>query len=79
MIDLSWIQDLPPKLRLKLLKGPALPAPDGYESHLNNPPNRNELGYIVLVLVSVFATLLVTLRLYSRVFIQKMINVEDCT
>jgi hypothetical protein len=77
MKDLSFINALPPAQRNALLNGPTIKPPPGIESNFAHPPNRNELGYGVVIFTGVFCTLLVVLRLYSRVFYHKKVVFED--
>lgn len=61
-----------------ILDGPAETSPDGVY-HLDNPPNRNVLGLVAAGLCMAIATIVVMLRVYSRLFFAKKIRVEDGT
>jgi hypothetical protein len=74
--DLSFVNDLPMSQQLALLNGPALPPP-GVTPDLANPPNLNGVGYGVLISSVVICTILVSLRLYSRLFYHIKFDVED--
>jgi hypothetical protein len=75
--DLSFINDLPLSQQLALLNGPALKPPPGVTPNLAHPPNHNEVGYGVLISSAVICTLLVSLRLYSRMFYHRKFDLED--
>jgi hypothetical protein len=77
MKDLSFINALPPAQKNALLNGPVIKAPTGVISNLEHPPNRNDIGYGVVIFTGVFCTLLVALRLYSRICYHKKVVLED--
>ncbi|KAF2826717.1 hypothetical protein CC86DRAFT_237099, partial [Ophiobolus disseminans] len=68
---------LPLDEQLKLLNGPALKAPPGTTSNLVNPPNLNGVACSVMLSSAIICTLLVSLRLYSRIFYHKKFHLED--
>jgi hypothetical protein len=79
MKDLSFINALPLAQQQALLNGPALKPPPGIKSNFTDPPNLNEVGYGVIVSSAIICGSLVILRLYSRCFYHKKIDVEDGT
>lgn len=76
MKDLSLINALPPAQRQAILDGPAMKPPSGL-SHFDDPTNKNALGYGIIIAATVLCTLLVIVRLYSKAFYHKTMNVED--
>jgi len=77
MKDLSFVNLLPPTERVKILHGPAMMAPPGIAYNFEDPPNNNALTYGVCISATILCTLLVLLRLYSRVSHFKKLDVED--
>jgi len=68
---------LPPNEQQELLNGSALKPPTGMISHLDNPPNRNTLNYVLL---SIFLTL-ITIGLAGRIGVRsvnKQLFIGDC-
>ncbi|KAF2877772.1 hypothetical protein BDV95DRAFT_588804 [Massariosphaeria phaeospora] len=59
-----------------LLEGPALEAPPGVMYDFENPGGNHALGYGIVILGGVLATISVLLRLHSRLLI-KRVNIED--
>lgn len=59
------------------LSAPALAAPEGQVSILENPPNDNGLALGALILMLAIATLFFCIRFYGKVFIIRKIEVED--
>lgn len=59
------------------LNGPAIPAPPGETSILDNPPNNNGLALGVQVFTCVVATLCFLLRIYGRVLLAKKFQAEE--
>ncbi|KAK1254816.1 hypothetical protein MKX08_008811 [Trichoderma sp. CBMAI-0020] len=59
------------------LNGPAIPAPPGEVSILDNPPNSNGLALGVQIFTCVVATLCFALRIYGRVLLVKKFQAEE--
>ncbi|KAF3077642.1 hypothetical protein CFAM422_000185 [Trichoderma lentiforme] len=59
------------------LNGPAIPAPPGETSILDNPPNNNGLALGVQVFTCAVATLCFLLRIYGRVLLAKKFQTEE--
>ena len=57
---------------------PAAPPPPGVIPNFDNPPNNNELAIAVLATSIVITTSAFLIRVYSKVFCTKKINIEDC-
>jgi hypothetical protein len=69
---------IPPDQRAEFLDGPALEAPPGVESVLDDPPNRNSMVRGVFSLYLVLTTAAVILRGYCKLFIVRKVLLEDC-
>ncbi|KAI0184707.1 hypothetical protein EV127DRAFT_443511 [Xylaria flabelliformis] len=63
---MSDFNSLPPAQQQAILNGPALMAPDGQMSQLENPPNDNVLGHAIIIIVVVLATIAFFCRIYAR-------------
>lgn len=61
-----------------LLDRPAMPAPDGIIPNFVNPPNLNKEITFTLALCMSVATLLVSIRMYTKMFIIRSVGHEDC-
>ncbi len=59
------------------LNGPTIPAPDGYVSMLDNPPNSNYIAIPIITLCVVLAAISFVTRFYAK-FLGKRLNVADC-
>ena len=60
-----------------LMNGPAMAAPDGQTSNLDNPPNENGLALAILILMIAISTICVLVRAYARVYLLRKIQVEE--
>lgn len=61
-----------------LLNGPAMPPPDGIIPNFANPPNLNKEITFTLALCMSVATLLISIRMYTKMFIIRSVGHEDC-
>lgn len=59
------------------LDGPTIPAPPGYVSILDNPPNGNHIAIPIITLCVVLSAFSFLLRFYAK-FLAKKFNVADC-
>ncbi|KAI0468865.1 hypothetical protein F4859DRAFT_186176 [Xylaria cf. heliscus] len=64
--------------RGKALDVPALPPPEGIISNFDNPPNNNSLGYGILSAMLAIASVVVFLRISSRIMATRRFRFEDC-
>lgn len=71
---------LSPQQQRQFYQGPAMTPPDGVVPNFDNPPNKDTMGYGVIIASAVLSTLAVAARLYSRLFVGKMasLRLEDC-
>ncbi|KAI1279070.1 hypothetical protein F5Y07DRAFT_397163 [Xylaria sp. FL0933] len=58
------------------LNGPTIPAPEGYMSMLDNPPNSNYIALPIITLCTVLAAISFVTRFYAK-FLGKKLNVAD--
>ena len=79
MQDLYFINALPLPQQRALLNGPAATPPPNVKPNLTNPPNLNGVGYGVILSSAIICGSLVVLRVYSRLFYHKKIDIEDGT
>ena len=61
-----------------LLEGPAMSPPAGVLPNFRNPPNLNLYVTLTIALCISFATLAVLLRMYTKVFVVRVLAWEDC-
>jgi hypothetical protein len=61
----------------ELLAQPALSPPPGVTQNFDNPPNSNDLAWIVTTFCMVIATLCLFLRLFSRCWLEKKLRLEE--
>ena len=61
-----------------LLEGPAMSPPAGVLPNFRNPPNLDLYVTLTIALCVAFGTLAVLLRMYTKVFISRMLAWEDC-
>lgn len=61
----------------QLLEGPALAPPAGVTPNFENPPNLNTASYSMAVVAIALPTIVVVLRLYTKVFIVRAPAWED--
>lgn len=78
MIDMTWLLLLPAAKQQAYFEGPALKPPPGVLPDFAHPPNRDPLGFGLLISVSVIAATLVAAQMYSRIFYHKKFAIEDC-
>ncbi|KAI0005179.1 hypothetical protein F4779DRAFT_55561 [Xylariaceae sp. FL0662B] len=71
------LRSLPPEGQREFLDGPALHPPTGIKPNFDNPPNLNALVRGVISVCLALATIAITLRVYSRVFVIRKIHLED--
>ncbi len=62
-----------------LLNGPAGEPPAGVLPNFQNPPNFNTFLILTLTLVLTFGTLAILMRMYTKLFIIRSVDYEDCT
>lgn len=72
------LQSIPPDQRAEFLDRPALDAPPGVESVLDDPPNRNSMVRGVFILYLVLTTAAIILRGYCKLFVVRKVLLEDC-
>jgi hypothetical protein len=56
---------------------PAMEAPEGLVSNLDDPPQETSLGFSVTVACSVIAGLALLLRIYSYAFFRRRLALQD--
>lgn len=71
--------NLPPDVQEKIWNSPGLPPPDGVVPDFENPSNRNGEAIALAVVCLFLATTAFLSRAYSRVFIIKKVEMQDCT
>ena len=62
-----------------LLNGPALAPPPGVTPQLNNPPSYRAATTAIPTVCLIVATLAVSMRVYTRARIIRVVNIADCT
>lgn len=62
----------------EILDGPGLTPPKGVTPNLNDPENHNGVAIAVSVVCICLVTTTILIRIYSRLFIVKKWNFEDC-
>ncbi|RYP22276.1 hypothetical protein DL765_001790 [Monosporascus sp. GIB2] len=77
MDQLAQLPYLPPAEQERILNGPALLAPDNEVSDLQNPPNGNDLGLALTVICLVVSTLVLYIRVHTKLFFEKTFRIED--
>ena len=65
-----------PVQREQILNSPALEPPEGVQRNMIDPPSLQSYGLAVFQLL--LATLVVVMRLYTKVSIVKKVLSEDC-
>jgi hypothetical protein len=68
---------LTPSQKIALLDGPALDPPKGTFSNFHHSSKFESLCYIFNVLVAILATIMVLIRLYTKMFRMKQFQVEE--
>ena len=61
-----------------LLNGPAGSPPTGVVPNFHNPPNINAFLPLTLTLALTFGTSAICMRMYTKLFIIRSIDYEDC-
>lgn len=61
-----------------LLEGPAMSPPAGVVPNFNDPANLDVYVALTITLCVAFATVAVLLRMYTKVFILRVLAWEDC-
>lgn len=69
---------LSPQQLQALLNAPAGAPPAGVTPNFSDPTNLNGLVILVLVLCLVFATMAVLMRVYTKCFLIRSWDYEDC-
>ncbi|RYP41496.1 hypothetical protein DL767_001001 [Monosporascus sp. MG133] len=77
MDQLAQLPYLAPAEQESILNGPALPAPDNEVSDLQNPPNENGLGLALTILCLVVSTLVLYVRVHTKLFFERAFRIED--
>ena len=62
----------------QMLEGPALSPPAGVIPNFHDPPNLDAFVGLAISLCIGFGTLAVVLRMYTKVFILRVLAREDC-
>lgn len=62
----------------ELLNGPAGKPPEGVVPNFLDPFSLDAIAITTLTLCIVFATLLVWARIYTKIFLMRLIAYEDC-
>jgi hypothetical protein len=66
-----------PEALAELLAQPALAAPSGVTPEFDNRPNDNTLAWVVTTVCTVVTTICLLLRLFTRVWLDKKVRVEE--
>lgn len=77
MSSLDEIYKLPKAEQDTIVAGPAIAAPNGTVANFIDPPNQNITGEVTTPICIVIVMILVSLRLYSRIFILRVRHLED--
>lgn len=70
--------DLPAQVQEQILNGPALAPPEGTIPNLVDPPNHNGMAIAIAVVCLFFGTSVGLLRAFSRLFVSRKLQLEDC-
>ena len=62
----------------KLLEGPAMSPPAGVVPNFDDPANLDVYATLTVTLCVAFSTVAVVLRMYTKVFILRVLAWEDC-
>ena len=57
---------------------PAAKPPPGLTSNFVNPPNQKDIVLVYTTLFTVIATLGIAARMYTRIWVIKKVQLEDC-
>lgn len=60
-----------------ILNGPLLPAPEGFTSQLDNPPNNNGLALAVLIICVIIPTISVIIRVSQKMIAPRKVQIEE--
>ncbi|KAI1088163.1 hypothetical protein F5B19DRAFT_26596 [Rostrohypoxylon terebratum] len=71
--------NLPSSVQQQILDGPALAPPSGVKPNFIDPPNRNYEAIAVVVVCLFLSTIAAVGRAYSRTFVTKKVELQDCT
>lgn len=69
---------LPPEVIQALLNGPGLAPPPGQVPNLKDPPNERTTMIVVYTVYLLLTTVAVFIRMYTKAFIARRVEVEDC-
>ena len=61
-----------------LQNGPAGPPPPGVAPNLHDPANLDGLVILTLILCLTFATLAISMRMFTKLFLIRSFDYEDC-
>ncbi|CAF9904527.1 MAG: hypothetical protein GOMPHAMPRED_002869 [Gomphillus americanus] len=61
-----------------MLDGPAAPAPSGITSNFVDPPSNGVAGLIAALISLGIATIMLVIRIFTKLYIIKAWNIEDC-
>ncbi|GAW13744.1 hypothetical protein ANO14919_031330 [Xylariales sp. No.14919] len=61
---------------MDVLNGPSIPAPDGYTSNVDNPPNGNHIAIPIITLCVVLSAIAFPTRFYAK-YVGRKLNVAD--
>lgn len=70
--------NLPAAVQQQILNGPSLMPPKGIVPDFTNPPNNNHEAIAVGAVCVALSTAAVLGRVYSRIFITKKAELQDC-
>lgn len=77
-ISPAELQALTPAEVQKILDGPSAKPPPGVERNLVNPQNWDTIVLLTIILCSVFSTVAVAIRCYTKFRIVRKWGWEDC-
>jgi hypothetical protein len=69
---------LSPEVIQALLNGPGLAPPPGEVPNLKDPPNERTTMIVVNTVYLVLTTVAIFIRMYTKGFIARRVEVEDC-
>ncbi|KAI2473712.1 hypothetical protein F4781DRAFT_438336 [Annulohypoxylon bovei var. microspora] len=76
-MDSELWNSLTPEEREAYLDGPALEPPSGVQPNFINPPNHDGVMIGVVTMCLILATIVVFIRTYSKLFVEKKFRLED--
>ncbi|KAI1634289.1 hypothetical protein F4809DRAFT_534434 [Biscogniauxia mediterranea] len=74
---LAWINTLPPYAQEIVLDGPAMLPPQGVIPELDNPPNRNYIGYVTNAICIAALSAVLLIRGYAKLVCIRKVEIED--